>query len=104
MAVPTPRPFDYQTLTQLRREKGIDAAQRALDGVQRDTPEEIVMGAAVLFAAICKQAMLNPHDLYAIGSKVITPDPFHRRANDSIQSLKDFVSLRVIGRKNVSIS
>lgn len=104
MTIPTPRPFDYHTMTTLHREKAIDAAQRALDGVQRDTPEEIVMAFAVAFAAVCKQAQLSPHDVYQIGEKVLRHDPFHKRSNDSIQSLRDFVSLRVMGRQNVSIS
>lgn len=98
------RPFDYHTMTQLARQRAADAAHATLDGLQNLTPEEIVLGVAVLFAAVTRRSGLDPEDLYQMGLRVLKPEPLHRRANDSLQSLTDFVALRVKGERDVSIS
>lgn len=98
----TERPFDYHTMTNLNRMAALEAAVLCLDGLQRLTPEEIVMGTAVLYAGLCDRLGVDPHDLYTMGQKVMRPDPFFRRANSTAQSLSDTIRLRVGGDSRVS--
>lgn len=101
---PASRPFDYHTMTSLDRQLAADAAHLALDGIQQKTPEEIMLGVAVLFAALTHRCQLDANDLYLMGRRVLVSEDFHRRANDSLQSLQDFAGIRIKGEHNVSIS
>ena len=98
------RPFDFHTMTQLERQRALDGAQMVLDGMQNETPEQIVLGAAILFAGLVDRLGLDPEGMYLMGRRVLNPEDFHRRANDSAQSLKDFISIRVKGERNVTFS
>jgi hypothetical protein len=93
------RPFDYHTMTQLPRLKAVDSAHRALDGVQRDTPEEMMLGVAVLFAALCQRCQVSPHEMHQMGLRVIAYSPFDKTANRSLEALRDFAGLRVLGKE-----
>lgn len=104
MGIPASRPFDFHTMTQLPRQLAADAAHAALDGVQQRSPEEMVLGVALLFAAIAKRVGVDPAETYAMATRVLDYEPHHRRANDSLQSLQDFAGIRIKGDTNVSIS
>lgn len=104
MVQPVARPFDYHRMTLLPRIKAADAAHAALDPLQQLSPEEMVMGSALLFATLTKRCGLDAGELYAMATRVLAAEPFHKRANDSLQSLQDFAGLRIKGEHNVSIS
>lgn len=104
MSIPASRPFDYHTMTMLPRQVAADAAHAALDGVQQRSPEEIVLGVALLFAAISRRVGVDPAQVYAMATRVLDHEPHHRRANDSLQSLQDFAGIRIKGDTHVSIS
>lgn len=97
------RAFDYHRMTLMPRLDAADSAHRVLDVLQKRPPEEIVLGTAVLFAALCKRLRLSPSDIHNAGMRVLEAEPFHKRANDSLQSLQDFAGLRIAG-EDVSIS
>lgn len=101
---PADSPFDYGTMTQLPRQKVADAAWTALDALQKLSPEEQLAGAALLFAVMCKRTGVDPHDIHEMALRVYRPDPLHRRANASLEALRDYVGLRVKGDRGVSIS
>lgn len=102
---PAEAPFDYHTMTGLSRQAAADSAWTALSAIQNMTPEEQVLGAATLFAAIADRCNLPASELYRMGQRVIgTYEEFHKRANDSLQSLRDYAALRIKGERDVSIS
>jgi hypothetical protein len=80
-------------------------AHAALDPIQAELPEAMVMGSAVLFAAMVHRCMLDPHALYQMGLKVLQADMLgHKKTNDSLRSLQDFAGLRVMGEEGTTIS
>lgn len=105
MSVPTPTPLDGDKLAMVPRIQAASAAHLALFGIQDERPEVMVMGAAVLFTALCHRCGLDPEALHTMGRRVLLADQdFHRETNDSLQSLRDFAGLRVKGDREVSIS
>lgn len=99
----TDTPLNSDDLSMVHRERAAHCAHAALNPIQGDRPEEIVMGIAVAFAAITKVAQLDPHALYQMGMKVLHADTHTgERTDKSLQSLQDFVGLRIIGRKETT--
>lgn len=100
------RPLNKDILAMLPRRRLADTAHEALFPIQSKRPEEMVGGVAVLFAAICQRCRLDPEDLYRMGLKVLRdPDQLggDRGSNGSLQSLKDFAGIRIMGERDVSI-
>lgn len=98
------KPYDHMAASTMGRQRAADAAHLCLDALQNMDAEDVVMGSAVLFAALCKQLGLNPEELHGMASKVLRYEPNHRRTNDSVQSLLDFIRLRIKGDVNVTVS
>lgn len=99
----TKTPLDRDKLSMVPRHQAADAAFLALDAIQEEQPEVMMMGAGVLFAALTQRTGLDPYALYQMGQKVLTDEDFHRKTNASLQSLRDFAGLRIMGQE-VSIS
>ncbi len=102
-------PLNADALAMVERWEAARCAHAALDPIQGELPEAMVMGAAVLFAALVRRCMLNPHSLYQMGNKVLEADQYdnwtgHKKTNDSLRSLQDFAGLRIMGEKGTTIA
>lgn len=98
------RRLDRDRLNMMDRQVAADVAFTALHPIQDRDPEEIVMGAAVLFAAIVRRCSLDAGEVYAKATTVLREEPFHKRTNDALQSMQDFAALRVLGDHTVGIA
>lgn len=95
-----PRPLDPTKLAMLSRGRAADAANLALFQLQGKTPEEMVMGSAILFATMAKSCGLDPEKLHTMANRVLmAPEEGDRVAEGSLQVLRDFASIRVMGRE-----
>ena len=101
------RPLNRDKLHMVPRAHVAAAAHEALFPVQGLQPELMVAGIALLFAAITQRCGLDPQELHTLGRKILR-DPVQvggdRGANASLQSLKDFAGIRIMGERDVSIS
>lgn len=104
IAKPAERPLDRDRLSMVNRDQAVLAAQSALDGVQRFTPEQMVAGVSILFAAVCRRCGLDPQTEHKRGMRLLAPIPGHDKDNKSLQSLQDFAGIRIMGEEEVSIS
>lgn len=104
ITAPTLRPLDRDRLTMTPRGEAARVAHAALSEIQRERPELMVMGAAVLFATLCARCGIDPQELHTMARKVLTDQEGFRRDNDSLQSLRDFAGIRIMGEREVSIS
>lgn len=94
------RPLDRDKLALLPRSDCAHAAHLALFQLQDKGPEEQVMGAAVLFAALCMACGLDADDMYQMGKRVLTvPNDMDRHTDNSLQTLRDFIGARVMARE-----
>lgn len=94
-------PLDRDKLYMVSRFNAARVAQAALFPIQQqESPEELVMGVGVLFAAVCLRAGIDPSDLFEAGKRVLTvPFDGDKMGSDSLQSLKDFVGLRILAKE-----
>ena len=96
----TKTPLDKDKLYMVPRDEAVSLAHLTLFQLQTKTPEEIVMGASLLFATVCETCGLDPEDMFNMGKRVLySPDDGDRPTNNSLQSLKDFMGGRVLGRE-----
>jgi hypothetical protein len=97
--IPLGSGIDRTRLLMLPRNAAADAANLALFQLQDKTPEEQVMGAAVLFATFCEALGLDPQETHAMGLRVLkAPSTDDHVAGHNLQALRDFASIRVGGR------
>lgn len=98
------RPLDTDKLAMVSRLKAIDAAHLALDGLQRDDigPEEIVAGVALAFQQTADRLGLDPYSMLQMARRLARPVEGHKRANDSLTSLRDWLAIHVKGERGVS--
>jgi len=101
---PTPTSLEPFAIGLVQRQAALDAAHGALFQVQDRPPAEMIVGVAVLFHTLARHCGLAPADHCAKADRIIRDEDFFRRANSSAQSLRDFVSLRVLGRPDTTIS
>lgn len=102
------RPLNKDALAMVPRRRAADAAHEALFPVQSKPPEIMVAGVAVLFAAVAQRCGLDPEELHRLGRKILR-DPDEqlggdRGSNQSLQSLRDFCGIRIMGERHVSVS
>lgn len=81
-----------------------DAAHTALFGVQNLEPEPMVAGIALLFAAVCERCALSPQGAHELGRRLLRDQDFHTKTNGSLQSLRDFAGIRIMGEKDVVVA
>ena len=102
------RPLNKDALSMVPRRRAADAAHEALFPVQSKPPEVMVAGVALLFATLAARCGLDPEELHALGRKLLR-DPEEqlggdRGTNSSLQSLRDFAGIRIMGERHVSIA
>lgn len=101
------RPLNKDLLGMVYRSHATDAAHEALFPIQSKRPEVLVAGVAVLFATLCQRCGLDPQQLHHLGLRILR-DPDQqlggdKRNNSSLQSLRDFAGIRIMGERDVSI-
>lgn len=98
------RRLNTDKLAMVSRLQAIDAAHLALDGLQRDDmgPEEVVMGIALAFQQTADRLGLDPYVLLQVARRIARPEEGHKRANDSLTSLRDWLAIHVKGERGVS--
>lgn len=100
----TKHPLDKDRLSMVPRDKAANAAFLALHQLQSLDPEEMVLGAGVLFATLAMRCGLDPEQLHTMSRKVIfAPDEGDHITGGSLQVLRDFAGARILG-KEVTIS
>lgn len=92
------RTLNPDALSMVSREAAADAAHHALFPIQDQRPEVLTMGLAVLFHAVVSKCNLDPHLLYQMGGKVLRDQEGSLKTNNALQSLRDWASIRVLGR------
>lgn len=98
--IPGLPPLDPFALGMVPRQTAADTAHTALSAIAGERPEALVMGASVLFAALCLRCGLEPEEMFGRGRQVLmSPQDYHKRQNDSLQSLQDFAAVVVAGRE-----
>lgn len=101
----TKTPLEAYQLGMVNRDHAARIAMKALDRVQTYDPVGMVMGSALLFAAMCERCGLDAGETYRMAQRILNNDEaFHQRANIQVQALKDFAGIRVMGDANVSIA
>lgn len=103
MTAPVARGLDKDRMWMLPRNLAADTAHEALFPIQSKTPEEQLMGVAVLFAALCQRCGVEPDVMHSVGLKVLRAQDYHKHANASLEALRDFAGLRIMGEE-VTIS
>lgn len=104
---PTRSPLNRDRLHMVPRSLAVAAAHEALFPIQDKRPDVMVAGVAVLFAALAARCGVDPQELYVIGRRILR-DPDEQLGGDkhnnaSLQSLRDFAGIRIMGERNVSI-
>lgn len=99
------RALSKDKLSMVPRDRAAAAAHVALFQLQdRESPEEIMLGVATLFAALCMRCGLDPEAVHTMGRRVVMePTEGDAPTNGSVQVLKDFAGLKMMGQE-VSIS
>lgn len=93
------RPLDKLRLSMVPRSRAADAAHLTLFQLQDlPSPEEQMMGVAVLFTAFAQRLRLDPSELHDMGLAILQSrtDGDHVTSN-SLQTLKDFAGIRLAG-------
>ena len=101
------RPLDRDKLYMVPRRRAADTAHQALFPIQNDSPEVMLAGVAVLFAAFCTRCRQDPEDMFRMGLRILRDPDVEggdRGSNASLQSLKDFAGIRIMGERHVSIA
>lgn len=98
------RPLDRDKLAMVSRETAIMEAHRALDALQNNDPEVQLAAACVLFAAYTKRCQYHGFDAHNLGKRLLEDAQYDRKTNASVQSMLDFMGLRVMGDQTTSIS
>lgn len=88
--------IDQDTLMSLSKDTVVVRASALLDPIQNERGEEILAGTAVAFYLMCERYSASPQDLYEYGRRVVaSPNPHHKKGNDLLESLRDFLAQRV---------
>lgn len=93
------RPLDRDKMNLLPRNEIIDMAHLAFFQMQDTDPEVQALGVAVLFTVCMKVSGLDPEDMVNRANRVLNA-PYHgdHKTSASLQSLKDLLSIRMMGR------
>ena len=87
--------LDQDFLNLLPRDTIARDTSNLLEPLKNERGERLVAAAAVLFAIMVERYSGSPEGLYEFGKKVLRHDnAFHKKGNDEMESLRDFVSLR----------
>ena len=87
----------------VHRDEAAKAAFALLDKVQQESPEIAMAGCAMLFAMWCRRLHVDPHEMHALGGKLLVPQAFHQKGNIHVEVLRDFAGIRMMGDNSVDI-
>lgn len=88
--------IDRDKLNMLSRDRAAECGFLFLDKAGEMKPEEIVMGAAIAFAAVASRYSQSASELHDLGLKLLTaPHPHHKGGNALLDALQDYAKLRV---------
>lgn len=94
------RALDRDKLFMASRRGACRVAHEALHPIQETTPEELVMGVAVLFTALCRRCGVDPSEAHATAVRMLDlPAEGDRGVDTHIQVLRDFIGARVMGKE-----
>lgn len=98
------RPFEKHRLTMVSRKDAADAAQLALFQLQDIPQTEIqVLGIGVLFATFCNRIGMDAEELYHMSMRVLRePTEGDVATSNSLQVLRDFAGIRIMGDETVT--
>lgn len=95
------RQLDRTKLAMIPRNEVAHAANLSLFQLQdyRDDPEKIVMGATVLFVALCERCGLDPEETYNMGRRILhAPTEGDAPTGNALESLQEFITGRVMAK------
>lgn len=94
------RPLSYDKINMVPRGTAATLAHEALFPLQDKRPEEMLMGVATLFAAMCRRCRVDPKDLHEKGLRVLdAPWDGDRNTDAQVQVLRDLVGAKVMGEE-----
>lgn len=92
--------LDKDKVAMVPRQEAARVAMAALSSLQDERPETIVLGAAVLFAAMCSRCGVDARDVHEMAKRVINSPMFGDRSTDAtLEVLRDFAGARVMGQE-----
>lgn len=77
-------------LFMVTREAAANGAHLALNPIQDLPPHEQLASVAVLYYVLAHRNIIDGHELYALGEKLIRPQRDHKTANIQVEALQDF--------------
>jgi hypothetical protein len=92
------RPLNRDRLMLVPRDTAMKGALSLLDRIQDEAPETAMAAAAVLFAAFCKRCRIDAQEAHRLALRMLTPEPFHQKANIQSEVVEDFAGLRMAGQ------
>lgn len=96
--------LNRDALFMLPRDRVATLAHEALFPINNLEGHEMVAALSILFAAVCHRCRIDPHEAHTLGLRMLRDEDFHKKANDQLQSLRDFAAIRVGGEQNVGIA
>lgn len=90
--------LDKDKVAMVPRQEAARIALAALSPIQDERPEMIVLGAAVLFAAMCSRCGIDARDVHEMAKRVIKSPMFGDKATSAtLEVLRDFAGARIMG-------
>lgn len=87
--------IDQDVLNSASRDEAARVTFLALHGIQKEKPHAQVWAAALLFSALCHKLQLSPGEMHSKALRMLADEPFHKKANDQLEALKDFAGMRL---------
>lgn len=98
------RPFSRDLLLSISRDLAATGAMKLLDRVQQIPEPEVAMAAiSIVFAAFCRRTGMSAQDAHEFGKRLLEPQPHHVKANITMETLRDFAGIRVMGDRRVGL-
>lgn len=98
------RVFDRDKLLMYPRDQAAHDAHAALVPLNRLEGEALVAAMAILFAAVCTRTGIDPQEVHTLGLRMLRDQALHSKANNQLQSLRDFAGIQVKGDRDVVIA
>jgi hypothetical protein len=98
------KPLDRDKLMMYPRDRAALEAHDALFPINRLEGEAMVAAISLLFATVTSRCGIDPQEAHALGLKMLRDQDHHRKANDALQSLRDFAGIQVKGERDVVIA
>lgn len=94
------RPLDRDKINMVPRGTAATVAHEALFPIQERRPEQMLMGVATLFAAMCRRCRVDPQDMHVKGLRVLdAPEDGDRATDAQVQVLRDLIGAKVMGEE-----